>query len=72
MIVILFYGDVCASILSSGSGLIIVSPSTITVPGSYRLGNDINGQIIIDADNVILDLNGRIISNPGNTAIYYE
>jgi hypothetical protein len=59
----------------------ITAPITITTPGSYCLSNDINGPIIIIADDVTLNLNDHnirglgagsgtgLIINPGSNRI---
>ena len=50
-------GDIlCAS-------LEIISTQTISNEGIYQICVDIDGSLIIDADNVALDLNNREISN---------
>ena len=43
----------------------ITGPTTITVPGSYCLANDINGSIVVQADNVSIDGNNRMLSGDG-------
>ena len=43
----------------------ITGPMTITVPNSYCLANDIEGSIIIQADNVSLYGNNRVIRGDG-------
>ena len=40
----------------------ITEPTTITSPGSYKLAHNIDGQIVIAANNVSLDLNNYNIS----------
>lgn len=44
----------------------IDGPTTITLPGSYCLIQDVNGSIIIDSDSVILNLNNHEISGATN------
>jgi len=44
----------------------ITAAGTITAPGSYCLGNNIAGEIIINASNVTLDLKGYTISGGNN------
>ncbi len=45
-------------------GIPITTPTTISESGYYCLAHDIEGQIIIDANNVVLDLNNhRITTN---------
>lgn len=60
---IFLYPSLNAKTVSSGFGSVILSPSTITQPGNYQLANTIDGNIIIDADNVFLDLNNKKIIN---------
>lgn len=56
-----------ANILTSGAGMTLVGPATITQPGIYKLGNNFSGTIVIDADNVILDLNKcKLSANPND------
>ncbi|MGA9530569.1 MAG: right-handed parallel beta-helix repeat-containing protein [Candidatus Babeliales bacterium] len=56
-------------------------PTPITAPvtidsnyesGVYCLANDINGTIVISRDNVVLDLNGHVISSETNGVIVDE
>jgi hypothetical protein len=47
----------------------ILAPTTITQAGIYCLGANIDGGIVIDGDNVVLDLNGYSISNQLGVAI---
>lgn len=47
----------------------INSSTTINQSGSYCLANNITGQIIIDAENVFLDLNGYAITNPNDSCV---
>ena len=42
---------------------IIQTARTISTSGTYKLSNDINGQIVIAADNVTLNLNNYTITN---------
>src|SRR3990172_1389077 len=48
--------------LPSGSGLYIITATGISLSGVYYLGTDIVNTITINADNVVLDLNGKSIS----------
>lgn len=48
--------------LFSGAGISIIAPTTITIPGTYRLSNDIVGTITISADDVVLDMNNKKMS----------
>jgi len=41
----------------------ITESKTIDQPGVYCLANDVNGNIVIDSDNVVLDLSGYRISS---------
>ena len=50
-----------------GAVVPITGPITITSPGSYCLANDIVGVITIAADDVILDLNNKRVSNRSST-----
>ena len=43
----------------------ITEPMTITQPGAYCLANDINGSIVVQADNVSIDGNNRMLSGDG-------
>lgn len=43
----------------------ITAPTTISIPGFYCLSNNIIGQIIINANDVTLDLNGHTITGAG-------
>jgi hypothetical protein len=55
-----YYTTSIANPVPCGSTLAIVAaPVTLTVPGSYKVSQDIAGTITIDADNVELDLNGK-------------
>ena len=56
-----------AKIIPSGSGLTIVGPTTVTVPGNYKVANDFSGTLTIAADDVHVDLGGRRIIS-GNTS----
>ncbi len=47
----------------------ITKPMTITVPGFYILANNITGNIIINADNVIVLLNHKKIMNAKNAIV---
>jgi len=49
-------------------GEIIRAPTTITEPGNYILGNDINGTIVIAEENVWLNLNGYTIFESTGTS----
>lgn len=51
----LFQSDVAAGVL------------TISIPGTYCLAEDISGRIVIDADRVTLDLNGRQVASAVTT-----
>lgn len=46
----------------------IKKPVTITKSGSYCLVNDINGTIVIAANNVVLDLNSHTVNGLGTPA----
>lgn len=41
----------------------IETPTTITIPGTYCLAQDITGTIVINSDNVTLNLNDHTINN---------
>lgn len=59
-----------AIIVPSGSGFSIISSSVITLSGTYKLANNIiEGSIIVAADNVILDLNEKIMTNENDACI---
>ena len=47
----------------------ITFPHTITTPGTYKLSNDISGQIIINVDGVTLDLNNYTISGSAHGVV---
>ena len=63
-VVFLFGGiSLIANPIPSGSAIsIVAAPVTIADPGSYRLANDVSGDITIDANNVELDLDNRRIT----------
>ena len=61
-LILVFVAPCFANPIPSGAGLSIVAPTTITVPGNYRLANDIVGTITIAADNVFLDLENKKIT----------
>lgn len=48
----------------------ITAPTTIIVPGSYCLENDIVGTVSIAASNVTVDLNNHTISAPGQVGVF--
>jgi len=61
-LILVFTAQCFANPIPSGAGLSIVAPTTITIPGNYRLANDIVGTITIAADNVSLDLENKKIT----------
>lgn len=63
-LVVLYSGaiTIAQNIVFSGSRISILGPATITEPGEYILGRDINGLVIIEANNVVFDLNNHVIS----------
>lgn len=56
---------IVANPIPSGSALTLVGPTTISLPGTYRLGNDINGTVTINASNVEFNLDNHKISTIG-------
>ena len=47
----------------------VTFPHTITTPGTYKLSNDISGQIIINVDGVTLNLNNYTISGTAHGVV---
>ncbi len=66
-LIVFFVQQISANPIPSGSALTIVAPTTLTIPGNYRLGNDISGPIVIDTDNVEIDLENRTITGGINS-----
>ncbi len=52
--------------LSACYAITVTAATTITAAGSYCLGNAITGQIVINSNDVVLDLNGYRIQNDTN------
>lgn len=66
MLIILFTQKINTNPIPSGIGLSIVAPTTISIPGNYRLANDIVGTITIAASNVCLDLENKTVTGNVN------
>ena len=65
-LILVFTAQCFANPIPSSTALSIVEPTTITVPGNYRLANDISGTLTIAADDVCLNLENRKISGGVN------
>lgn len=55
--------------LGCGQVLQITAPTTIAAPGIYCVANQINGSIVIESSNVVLDLNQQFINGIGTDLI---
>lgn len=61
MITTVVHSNISAQILQSGARTTIIDAATISESGSYVLGRDITGPIVIATNDVVLDLNEHTI-----------